>query len=151
MNSTDFSFATDTATLVVFDTDCLKHRLDDEADWWCYPLDDQLTELANGNAAFIELGSDGAYSASVQLTALENAQFQFRLNSPSGRLFVGAGEEVTSDGLEPECIRGGAFISTAAQTSIVQVARGPDGKILVAILPSAGEAANMNLRQLVLE
>ena len=32
------------------------------------------------------------------------------LNCPSGRVFVGAGEEVTGEGLEPEAIRGGAFI-----------------------------------------
>ena len=29
----EFSFATDTATMCIFDVECLKHRLADDADW----------------------------------------------------------------------------------------------------------------------
>jgi hypothetical protein len=32
------------------------------------------------------------------------------LRAPSGRIFLGAAEEVTADGFEPEAIRGGMFL-----------------------------------------
>ncbi len=56
-----FEFATDTATMCVYDIGALKHRLNDTADWWSLPSE-ELAEVNNGNAAFINLQSDGKYS-----------------------------------------------------------------------------------------
>lgn len=108
MSDKEFSFVTDTATMCVFDVVCLKHRLKDYADWWTTP-DAELSEVNAGSVAFIGLGDDGKYTVSI-VRELHSAQAEVCLRVPSGRVFIGAGEEVTSDGLEPEAIRGGAFI-----------------------------------------
>lgn len=142
MSHRDFSFVTDTATLCIFDTDCLRHRIDSDADWWCYPPEVQLSELAKGNVAFIDLGADGKYFGVVQTTPLEKMHIQFRLSTPSGHLFIGAGEEATSEGLEPDCTRGGLFVSVAGPFSTVQVARGKEGVIQLAVLPDSGSVEN---------
>ncbi|MFK4304403.1 MULTISPECIES: DUF6386 family protein [unclassified Paenibacillus] len=52
--SSPFQFTTDTATLCVFDTEALKHRLDDEPDWWSIE-EDELGELNQGNVALFNL------------------------------------------------------------------------------------------------
>lgn len=103
----DFKFATDTATMCVFDPDCLKHRLEDDADWWTVPSA-ELEEVNQGNVAFLGLNQDGAYEFRI-VAELADAQIRVNLKVPSGRLFYGAGEEVTSDGMEPDCTRGGTF------------------------------------------
>ncbi len=144
MSLLDFSFVTDTATLCIFDIEQLKHHLDSDADWWCWPPDAQLTELSKGNVAFVDLGADGRYFGSVQAEPLQVFQFQFRLNTQGGRLFIGAGEEVTSEGLEPECIRGGLYYPVSRACSLIQISRDSDGKIHLAVLPSEGSAENQN-------
>lgn len=45
------------------------------------------------------------------------------LKVPSGRVFVGAAEEVTSDGLEPEGVRGGVFLDVERGTCLLSVLR----------------------------
>jgi hypothetical protein len=110
MTSSNIAFTTDTATMCVFDIARLKHRLTDDADWWSVPAA-ELAELNSGNAAFFGLGQDGTYQVRV-VGALSEPVVTVNLQIPSGRVFVGAGEEVTSDGLEPECICGGAFVET---------------------------------------
>lgn len=109
MGEKRFKFVTDTATMCVFDLACLKHRLDDDADWWTL-RDAELKEMNNGNVAFIGLGIDGGYEVSI-VDELPDFQVKLNLRVPSGNLFVGAGEEVTSDGLEPKAVRGGAFVT----------------------------------------
>jgi hypothetical protein len=101
-------FVTDTATMCIFDLACLKHRLDDDVDWWCSP-DTELEEVNRGNAAFLNLGSDGKYAFTF-VEELQCPQLEMNLHVPSGRIFLGSAEEVTADGLEPEAIRGGMFI-----------------------------------------
>jgi hypothetical protein len=102
------NFLTDTATMCVFDIASLKHRLEDDADWWSIP-DAELEEVNQGNVAFLNLGSDGKYSFIV-VEEVQHPQVEMTLRVPSGRLFVGAAEEVTADGLEPESVRGGMFV-----------------------------------------
>lgn len=97
------NFVTDTATMCVFDIASLRHRLDDDADWWSIP-EDEIAEVNKGNAAFLGLGRDGLYQVEV-VESLRTAT-PIRIKCPSGKVFVGAGEEATSDGLEPEGIRG---------------------------------------------
>lgn len=98
------NFVTDTATLCVFDVASLRHRLSDDADWWSIP-EDEIDEVNRGNAAFFGLGRDGLYQVEV-VESLRTTD-PVRLIIPSGKVFIGAGEETTSDGLEPEGLRGG--------------------------------------------
>jgi hypothetical protein len=61
-----FRFTTDTSTLCVFDLASLRHRLEDDADWWVYPPEVQVAEANAGSAAFIDLGAD-SFSAPLRL------------------------------------------------------------------------------------
>ena len=45
------------------------------------------------------------------------------LHVPSGHLFVGAAEEVTAEGLEPEAVRGGMFIDVQPGEYTLRVSR----------------------------
>lgn len=91
---------TDTATLVVYDLMCLKHRIDDDADWWSIP-EDELEEINKGNAIFLNLGEDGNYTVHIKDT-LDDSVGTLFLNVPSGKVFIGAGEDVTGGDLEPD-------------------------------------------------
>ncbi|WP_274851209.1 DUF6386 family protein [Serratia marcescens] len=99
MNKT-FSFTTDTATLSIFDLVSLKHRVSDDADWWSIP-DDELEEVNKGNVLFLNLGEDGQYTVRVVDNISENYKSLF-LNVPSGKVFVGAGEDTSGGDLEPD-------------------------------------------------
>ncbi|GIU52605.1 hypothetical protein TUM4438_45720 [Shewanella sairae] len=103
-----YKFATDTSTLCVFDLKCLKHKLCDDVDWWSIQSD-ALAEMNKGNVAFIGLLEDGLYSFKIVDEVL-NSKVEINLNVPSGTVFVGAGEEVTADEFEPECLRGGVLL-----------------------------------------
>ncbi|WP_262216177.1 DUF6386 family protein [Serratia ficaria] len=99
MNKT-FSFTTDTATLSVFDLVSLKHRVGDDADWWSIP-EDELDEVNKGNVLFLNLGEDGRYTVRVIDDISEGYKSLF-LNVPSGKVFVGAGEDTSGGDLEPD-------------------------------------------------
>jgi len=95
--------------MCVFDIASLKHRLEDEGDWWSTP-DAELEEVNRGNVAFLNLDSDGKYSFTI-VAKLQSPQVEMNLRVPSGRIFLGAAEEVTAEGFEPEATRGGTFIN----------------------------------------
>ncbi|HID9653904.1 TPA: DUF6386 family protein [Serratia marcescens] len=99
MNKT-FSFTTDTATLSIFDLVSLNHRISDDADWWSIP-EDELEEVNKGNVLFLNLGEDGQYTVRVVDNISENYKSLF-LNVPSGKVFVGAGEDTSGGDLEPD-------------------------------------------------
>lgn len=100
---------TGTATLVLFDPACMRHRLDDDADWWSLPQE-ELLEVNRGNAAFMNVGGDGRYELEVVAPArLPDADVELVLRNTSGRFFLGAGEFMTSEGLEPEAGYGNVF------------------------------------------
>jgi len=123
-------FVTDTATMCNFDITCLKHRLDDEVDLWSTP-DAELEEVNRGNVAFLNLGGDGRYSFTF-VDEIKSPQVEMNLHVPSGRVFVGAAEEVTSDGLEPEAVRGGMFIDVQPGEYTLCVSRN-DAEISVSL------------------
>ncbi|KAA8998991.1 hypothetical protein FJU30_15055 [Affinibrenneria salicis] len=109
-----FPVATDTATLVIFDLQALKHRIADTADWWSIE-EDAIDEMNNGNVIFLDLRADGAYRVELVGT-LTNADGSLSIHCPSGQVFIGAGEDTTGDDLEPDdsaCISG-RFIDIAA-------------------------------------
>lgn len=134
------SFVTDTATMCIFDLGALRHRLEDDADWWSI-LGEELREINLGNAAFVSLNDDGKYEVDIA-DKLVDSDLELNLRFPGGRVFIGAGEEVTSDGLEPECIRGGTFLELPAGVYRVAVKRLNSRRIELAFTVCNGESVN---------
>ncbi|MBP2198255.1 DUF6386 family protein [Pantoea cypripedii] len=95
-----FSFTTDTATLSVFDLASLKHRVNDDPDWWSIP-DDEIDEINKGNVIFLNLGSDGDYTVEIH-DDLNEGYRALSLKVPAGRVFIGAGEDTSGGDLEPD-------------------------------------------------
>lgn len=139
MNVQPFRFVTDTATMCVFDLAALRHRLRDAPDWWSIERE-ELLETNRGNVAFVGLGSDGEYSVVYDESLDFEARVTCILNCPSGRIFIGAGEEVTSDGLEPECLRGGVILSRPPGSYLVKVAKDSSHSIRLQIAASQATA-----------
>ena len=133
-------FVTDTATLCVFDVAALRHRFGDAGDWWSI-VDEELKEVNAGNAAFIGLGSDGEYEIDIGDAGDEGGS-SIRLKCPSGRVFVGCGEEVTADGLEPEGNRGGTFLDFTPGAYVLSVRRTGDKSLVINLRRIEGEARN---------
>lgn len=115
--------ATDTATLCVFDLAKLKYRLHDPADWWT-TSDTELDEMNKGNVTFLRLGTDGIYTILIEDNLLQPS-IQANLGIESGHVFVGAAEEVTGGGLEPEGLRG-FFITFAPGNYLLSAKREGD-------------------------
>jgi hypothetical protein len=97
-----FQFATDTATVAVFDPDALAHRLNDSDDWWSDP-DEEIPEVEAGNMALIELGQDGMYVVSARILdvppePIERA-LRVGIRVVSGSIHVGPGEDLPAGGL----------------------------------------------------
>jgi hypothetical protein len=106
-----FDFTTDTATLAVYDLESLKHRLNDNAGWWADKVA-CLQEINSGHLIYIRLGSDGVYTVQVKdgLEKNDSLALEFEIQSHSGKIYIGAGEWITSDGYEPDGSEGGGFI-----------------------------------------
>ncbi len=142
-----FDFVTDTSTLCVFDLVAHRHRLSDDADWWSLSSE-AIAEINRGNAVIVDLGMDGKFSVAVHEAADFEPSVVCNINCPSGRIFVGAGEEITSDGLEPECVRGGAFLTVMPGCYRVAIAKSSPMGVLVCLSKSSGASnaviANMS-------
>ncbi|MET3052363.1 DUF6386 family protein [Pseudomonas alkylphenolica] len=131
----EFSIVTDTATLAIFDLKALRHRMSDTSDWWSIQKD-ELFEMNEGNVAFLNLGSDGQYQVKV-VEDLPDVNAGVYLKSPSGEFFVGAGEDATGGGLEPDgsdAIQG-CSIKLNAGSYLLKFERS-GGVISLAFLPS---------------
>ena len=107
--------ATDTATIVVFDPLCLKHRRSDDCDWWSIERE-EMVEVNEGNALFVGVGSDGAYEIEITdaCPPSERHVVVAHLKVESGKVFVGAGEWTTGGELEPEALYGSVFVDIPA-------------------------------------
>lgn len=97
---TKFSFTTDTATLSIFDLSSLKHRISDAPDWWSIP-DDEIDEINKGNVLFLNLGSDGDYTVKIH-DDIDVSYDSLFLKVPSGKVYIGAGEDTSGGDLEPD-------------------------------------------------
>ena len=97
----EFTIQTDTASLAFFDVESLKYRLSDSADWWDLE-EDLIEEIKEGNIGFCSLRSDGSYNITVNFTPVNEVEAEFKLALPSGRLFIGPGEEITGAGFDPD-------------------------------------------------
>lgn len=96
------AITTSTATLVVFDPERLKHRLNDEDDWWSDPRE-EIHEINHGNALFVGLGSDGRYELDAQLgPTTDSDDITVLVHNSSGTFVIGPGEEVVAGGLAPD-------------------------------------------------
>jgi hypothetical protein len=144
-----FTFVTDSASICVFDLARLQHRLADDADWWSVP-EQELEELNKGNVVFASLGRDGRCEVRFVDELSVAPAVQCRLAVTGGRVFVGAGEEVTSDGLEPECVRGGTFLHVPPGVYLVNMARPGLDKIDVSFSRVEGTPENYFTRTLSL-
>jgi hypothetical protein len=101
------TITTDTATICIFDTACLIHRINDAGDWWSIPRN-ELEEVNAGNALIMNLGADGSYDVHFCESPMDGMS-AFALRIPTGRFFVGQGEQLTGGGLEPDVAWGGEF------------------------------------------
>lgn len=120
-----FSIVTDTATIAIFDLASLEHRIHDDSDWWTCELFPELQkELKQNNLYLINTKFDGQFEVAI---VNEPSQSNYsKLKCRSRKLFIVCGEEIPSEGLTPQCLRGGTEITV--ESSIVNVAhftRGP--------------------------
>ncbi|MEM0968042.1 MAG: DUF6386 family protein [Verrucomicrobiota bacterium] len=112
-------FATDTATLAIFDPEVLRHRLGESPDWWCEDNLSEVPEVRDGRISLLNLRHDSSYEVRVtdgELTCDERdyAAHNVRdlgLEVTSGSVFVGPGECIPSaTPLEEADVRRGALI-----------------------------------------
>lgn len=147
MINTTFKFATDTASISIFDEAALHHRLDDPADWWADP-DEEVREVNKGDVIFVDLGADGTYTVCLHTGARQAegqptlAQVDARVRCLSGRLFVGAGEDVVGAGGGPDTNLGGQFLDVKVGVYHVTLTRTGLFELDVAIGEVAGAAEN---------
>ncbi len=103
------TFWTDTATLAVFDPECLAERVNAKCDWWCGSFT-EIEEVAEGKASFISTAADGVFRVRItsgELSLHERDYAKERLGPlglevKSGRVFVGKGERITGGGFAPD-------------------------------------------------
>lgn len=136
-----FSFMTDTATLAIFDLQAIRHRKSDTADWWSIP-DDELEEMNKGNIAFIGLGNDGFYTINL-CDNIEEPDVKINISCPSGKVFIGAGEDTTGGDLEPDdpLYRSGDIISLPIGNYKISLKK-PANIVFISITPSKAKANN---------
>lgn len=116
--------STDTATICIFDLVAIQYRKDDVGDWWSIPRDREV-EIVKRSALFIDVGDDGNYQVEVVQNPAEG-MLEFCLASPSGKAFVGPGEEMSGAGFEPTGEWGGIFIPVDGPYQRVSVVRRRD-------------------------
>ncbi|HHE4935327.1 TPA: DUF6386 family protein [Enterobacter hormaechei] len=84
----------------MYDLVSLKHRVNDDAEWWSLP-ENEVEEINKGNVLFLNLGDDGVYKVLIKHDVDEYAGALF-LKVPSGKVVIGAGEDVTDGDLQPD-------------------------------------------------
>lgn len=140
-------FATDTASISIFDEAALRHRLDGPADWWADPAAEVL-EVNKGNVIFVDLGTDGTHTARVHTGAQRGevqsapSQVGARIKCLSGRLFLGAGEETVGAGSGPDTNLGGRFLEVSPGVYHVALTRAGQFELEVMVEAVAGTAEN---------
>ena len=101
LSTTNMKVQTDTATIVFYDLSCLKHRLQDRCDWWSDPKL-EIEEINSGNAVFIGIGTDGVVSVDISESFPLDEFLVFNIKNESGTFFLGGGENVSGEDLEPD-------------------------------------------------
>jgi hypothetical protein len=141
-----FTFTTDTATLSIFDLASLKHRVNDDPDWWSIP-EDELDEINKGNILFLNLGDDGNYTVEIHDDIEENYS-TLSLRAPSGKIYLGAGEDTSGCGLEPDGsdYMSGVFLDLAPGYYDIKFKK-VDNKITVSL--SIGKNSTNDIKDLI--
>ncbi len=116
-------FYTSTASVVIYDLKSLRHRLDDDVDWWADPKA-ELDEINRRNVLIVGLTFDGFYDLDIidQDTGAECYSLRF----PSGKIFIGPGEVMTGGGDEPDESCSGIFLDLPPGDYNVSIARSDD-------------------------
>ncbi|MGQ8872668.1 DUF6386 family protein [Paenibacillus sp. TSA_86.1] len=112
-----FRMDTDTATMCCYDLASLEHRLQDTPDWWSIP-EDELEEVNAGHCLFLNLGEDGTYdvqwivreAAYDETEARAEKSMTYYLQVPSGKVYLGAADNVSGGELEPDELSQGIFL-----------------------------------------
>ena len=123
-------FYTSTATVVVYDLEALKHRVDDDVDWWADPKA-ELEEINQRNVLIVGLKFDGFYD--LDIAEEEPLGQSYSLRFPSGRVFIGPGEVLTGGGDEPDENSEGKFLDLPPGDYKVGVIR-TDEKLRIALI-----------------
>ncbi len=139
MHQLTFEFVTDTATMCIVDPAAIRHRITEDYDWWTLPQA-ELLEVRKGNALFVSLGSDGKYLVELKNDQVADCR-SAKITFPSGRIFIGAAEEVTCEGREPIGDRGGVFLDVSPGTYLFEFSR-TASRISVAYRRVEGDSAN---------
>ena len=93
---------TDTAAFCLYDLDALTHRLADVCDWWSIERD-ELAELNAGNCLIFGTGTDGSFDFEVaDDRRIASADIEVVIRAPSGKLYLGAGEDISGEEDQPE-------------------------------------------------
>ncbi|EPD6619744.1 DUF6386 family protein [Salmonella enterica subsp. enterica] len=126
----NFSFATDTATLAIFDLAAIKHRVSDTPDWWSIS-EDEIDEMNRGNILFLGLGGDGVYHVDI-VDEIDDCNDCLYIKVPSGTIFIGAGEDTTGGDLEPDNSENtsGVFLNLKTGNYLVKFKRVSDTILL---------------------
>lgn len=141
-----FSFTTDTATLSIFDLASLKHRISDDPDWWSIP-EDELDEINKGNILFLNLGDDGDYTVEIH-DDIKGNYSTLSLKVPSGKIYIGAGEDTSGGGLEPDGsdYMSGVFLDLAPGDYDINFKK-DDDKIILSL--RIGENSTNDIKELI--
>lgn len=105
---TTVAVTTDTATICLFDLAALRHRKDDVGDWWSIARD-MIAEMNAGTILALETGLDGTFEVEVCFEQRGDGP-GYGISVPSGRVYIGHGEQISGGGLEPDPVWGGVFI-----------------------------------------
>ena len=128
-----FEMFSRTATLVIFDLERLSHRVDDDVDWWA-EAEPEVAELHGRNLIVAGLNANDWYDVSVGNDEVHDST-KYSLAVPSGRVFVGSGEEISGGGREPTGQHGGVILALEPGDYEVSFER-EDQKIAVQIRKS---------------
>lgn len=126
-------FYTSTATVVVYDLESLRHRLDDDVDWWADPKA-ELDEINRRNVLIVGLTFDGFYDLDIIKEDIGTASYSLRF--PSGKIFIGPGEVMTGGGDEPDESCSGIFLDLPPGDYNVGIARIED-RLRISFIPAA--------------
>jgi len=134
---------TNTATLAGFDPQRLRHRLGDRCAWWSIPAN-EVQEITAGNLFSVGLGRDGVYRVAVHLydTRPDTRAVSGLIRCDSGEVFIGAGEQIPGDGLEPDLAFGGLSLGATIGTYRVWVSRLGDFELGVWLEETNDEGRN---------
>lgn len=151
MRTNTFDLITSTASLCIYDLECLKHRLHDAPDWWA-DFYQEIEEVNAGNVLIAGLGEDGQYRVTVveEMPACEH-EVSANIGCPSGRVFLGPGEDITGGELEPDKRRTtGKILSLASGTYHVRVGLTARNEVTVQLRMTTEPKKNNITEQLLL-